>query len=183
MNSARIAVRYARALFGLALDSGVVDAVYHDMKSIGQICSLTEVRELIINPVIPPQVRKRAVMALAGDDAAELTLKFIELMFDQGRGDHLADAARNYIDLTRRHRGIRRVTVTTAVPVGDETKREIAELIADGTRGAIEFEEVVDQALIGGFTIRVDDSYLDASVRSRLNRFRKEFLLAGYRDK
>ncbi len=183
MNSSRIAVRYARALFELALDSGVIDGVYRDMKSVGQLCGLAEVKELIANPVIPQKVRKRAVMALAGDDAEPLTLKFIALMFDHGRGDFLSAAARNFIDLTRRHRGIRRVTVTTAVPVSEGIRKELAGLIAGQKEGTIEFDEVVDESLIGGFTIRVDDSYIDASVRNRLNRFRKEFRLAGYSDK
>ena len=31
-----------------------------------------------------------------------------------------------------------------------------------------------------GGILRVDDAYIDASVRNRLNRFRKEFSLAGY---
>ncbi len=46
----------------------------------------------------------------------------------------------------------------------------------------IEFIEQVDSSVMGGFIIRVDDAYIDASVRTRLNRFRKEFSLAGYAE-
>ena len=125
MNSARIAVRYARALFDLALESNAVDGVYGDMKALNRICSMDEVKDVISNPVIPQQKRKDVIIALAGSDASKLTVDFISLMFSHGRGDYLAAAARNFIDLTRRHRGIRQVTVTTAVPVDDETKKEV----------------------------------------------------------
>jgi F-type H+-transporting ATPase subunit delta len=178
MNSARIAVRYAKALFDLALDSNVVDGVYRDMKNISRICTMEEVKDVISNPVIPLQKRKDAVIALAGDDAEKVTADFISLMFNHGRGEFLAAAARNFVDLTRRHRGIRQVTVTTAVPVDEATKREMAALIAGQKTGSIEFNEQVDESIVGGFILRVDDSYIDASVRNRLNRFRKEFSLA-----
>jgi len=180
MNSSKIAVRYAKALFELALDSGAVDTVYRDMKAVNLLCSMDEVKTVINNPVIPQQKRKEVIVALAGDDADKLTVKFIGLMFGHGRGDYLASAARNFIDLTRRHRGIRQVTVTTAVPVSGSLKEEMAELIAGKGKGGIEYIEQVDGSLIGGFILRVDDAYIDASVRSRLNKYRKEFSLAAY---
>jgi len=118
----------------------------------------------------------------AGDDAEKQTIDFINLMFSNGRGDYLSAAARNFIDLTRRHKGIRQVTVTTAVPVDGTTKRELADLITGEKGGTIEFNEQIDESIIGGFILRVDDSYVDASVRNRLNRFRKEFSLAGFTE-
>lgn len=182
MNLARIAVRYAKALFDLALESGTVDGVYRDMKELSRLCAMEEVKDVIKNPVLPQQKRKEAIIALAGDDAEKLTIDFITLMFSNGRGDYLTAAARNFMELTRRHKGIRQVTVTTAVPVDGATKRELADLITGEKGGTIEFNEQIDKSIIGGFILRVDDSYVDASVRNRLNRFRKEFSLAGFTE-
>lgn len=183
MNTARIAVRYARALFDLALEGKILDGVYRDMISISRLCSMEEVKAVIGNPVIPLLKRRDVIVALAGDEAEKLTVKFIDLMFSHGRGEYLAAAARNFTDLTRRHRGIRQVTLTTAVPVSGELKKEMASLIAGQEAATIEFNELIDESVIGGFILRVDDSYVDASVRNRLNKFRKEFSLAGYADK
>jgi F-type H+-transporting ATPase subunit delta len=180
MNSSKIAVRYAKALFELALDRGVIDTVYRDMKSVNRLCSMEDVKAVINNPVIPQEKRKEVILALVGDGADKLAVSFIGLMFGHGRGDYLAAAARNYVDLTRRHRGIRQVTVTTAVPVDGRLKEEMAELIAGKGEGGIEYIEQVDGSIVGGFILRVDDAYIDASVRSRLNKYRKEFSLAGY---
>ncbi|NLE34645.1 MAG: ATP synthase F1 subunit delta [Bacteroidales bacterium] len=182
MNTARIAVRYAKALFDLALEKNAVNGVYRDMKNISLLCTMDEVKSVISNPVIPLQKRKDAIIALAGDGADKLTINFIDLIFTHGRGEYLAAAARNFMDLTRRHRGIRQVTLTTAVPVSGEMKREMAALLDDQDPGKIEFNEQTDKSIIGGFILRVDDSYIDASVRNRLNRFRKEFSLAGYAE-
>lgn len=182
MNHSKIAVRYARALFDLALGRDAVDAVYADMKVIDRLYAMDEVREVVNNPVISDNKRKEIILALAGKDVNPQTVKFIELMFNNGRGDHLGAAARNYMDLTRSHRGIRHVTITTAVPVSGRLKEELAAVIAGNDKGKIEYIENIDSSVIGGFILRVDDRYIDASVRSRINRYRKEFLLAGYAE-
>lgn len=182
MNYSKIAVRYAKALFDLAGEQKSIDAVYEDMKVIDRLCTMQEVKEVISNPVIPQKKRKEIIVVLTGEGTNKLTVKFIELMFSHGRGDHLGAAARNYLELTRRHRGIRQVTITTATPVSGKTREELAAVITGVSKGTIEFIEQVNSSIIGGFIIRVDDAYIDASVRTRLNRFRKEFSLAGYAE-
>jgi F-type H+-transporting ATPase subunit delta len=180
MNISKIAVRYATALFDLALEKEVLDDVYWDMKEVGKLCSMQEVKDVIDSPVITHQKRKEIMLSLIGEKVNPLTVKFIDLVFKQGREEFLGAAARNFIDLTRHYRGIREVTLTTAVPVGESLKTELAEIIEGKGTGQIEFIEHVDKSVIGGFILRVDDAYIDASVRNRLNRFRKEFSLAGY---
>ncbi|MDZ7632988.1 MAG: ATP synthase F1 subunit delta [Bacteroidales bacterium] len=180
MNSSKIAVRYAKALFDLALERDVIDSVYRDMKTVSHLCAMEEVKAVINNPVISQQKRKEVILALTGDETDKLTVSFVALIFDHGRGDYLAASARNFIDLTRRHRGIREVTLTTAVPVSGRLKEEMATLISGKEKETIEFIEIVDRSVIGGFILKVDDAYIDASVRNRLNKYRKEFSLAGY---
>jgi len=177
MNYSRIAVRYAKALFDFAEEHNEIDAVYEDMKVIERLCSMTEVKEVITNPVLSQKKRKEVIVALTGNDINKLSLNFIELVFSNGRGDHLAAAARDYLDLTRRHRGIRQITITTAVPLNEKLKADMAEIVAGKSTGKIEYIERIDKSIIGGFVLRVDDTYIDASIKDRLNRFRREFSL------
>ena len=180
MNISKIAVRYATALFDLALEKEALDDVYWDMKEVGRLTPMQEVKDVIDSPVITHQKRKEILLALMGEKVNPLTVKFIDLVFENGREEFLEAAARNFIDLTRRYRGIREVTLTTSRPVSEKLKKELAEVIEGKGSGQIEFIEQVDESVIGGFILRVDDAYIDASVRNRLNRFRKEFSLAGY---
>lgn len=179
MNNSTIAVRYARALFDLALEKDAIDTVYDDMKLIEKLCAMEEVKEIITNPVISRKKRTDIILNLTGKAADSLTARFVGLMFSHDRGDYLAAAARKYINLTRRHRGIREVSITTAVPVKGKIREELSAVVTDKGKGEIEYIEHIDGAIIGGFIVRVDDIYVDASVRTRLNKFRKEFSLAG----
>jgi F-type H+-transporting ATPase subunit delta len=38
----------------------------------------------------------------------------------------------------------------------------------------VEMEETVDPDIIGGFILRVDDSFIDASLKSKLRKINKE---------
>ncbi len=50
MNSSKIAVRYAKALFDLARERDVIDVVYRDMKTVGRLCAMQEVKAVIQTP-------------------------------------------------------------------------------------------------------------------------------------
>jgi F-type H+-transporting ATPase subunit delta len=179
MNDSKIPVRYAKALFDLAIEHDSLDRVYENMQLLLSVCSMKEVKQILENPVIRATKRGEILKALLQSDIEPLTLKFLDLVFTQDREGYLAAMARDFIDLARRHRGIRQVTLTTAVPAGENVRREIAAMTATDIASKIEFVEKIDKSLIGGFVLRVDDKYIDASVRRKLNSFRKEFTEEG----
>ncbi len=183
MNDSKIPVRYSKALFDLALEKNVLDNLYEDMQLILAICSMKDVRQVIDNPVIPPEKRKEILNSLFPVKLEPLTGKFIDLIFEHGRESYFVSTVRDFIGLTRKHRNIRQITITTAVPVSDKVREKIASYITGDRKEKLEFIEQVDNAIGGGFILRVDDSYIDASVRSRLNKFKKEFSLAGFAEK
>jgi F-type H+-transporting ATPase subunit delta len=75
-------------------------------------------------------------------------------------------------ELLRRERGIALAEVRTALPLDDEQRRELATRLAQVAGEQIEMNEVVDEALIGGISVRIGDRLYDASVRNRLERLR-----------
>lgn len=183
MNDNKIPVRYARALFDLALEHDSLDKVYGNMLLILNVCSMKELRQVLDNPVIRPSKKGEILKAMFEADIEPLTVRFLDLVFNQRRENYLISMARDFIDMTRRHRGIRQVTLTTAVPAGEKVRKEITSLTTTATATKVEFVEHTDESIIGGFILRVDDTYIDASVRSRLNRFRKEFSEEGFLQK
>jgi len=178
MNDSKIPVRYSKALFESALEKDKLDKVYDDMKIVRGLCSMKEVRDILDNPVISPVKRREIFGAVTGKDIDGLTVKFLDLVFARGREKYLHSMALDFINETRKHRGIKEVTITTVVPVTDAIRKEITSLGERTMKSDIELIEKTDASLIGGFILQVDDTYVDASVRSRLNRFKKEFASA-----
>ena len=70
--------------------------------------------------------------------------------------------------------GIMQAQIGTAKRLHDDTRGEIISMIKKAFKAEIELKEVVDRDLIGGFVLSVEDKQLDASVKGKLNRIRKE---------
>jgi len=174
MNESKISVRYSRALFQSALEKKIIDKINGDMKLIQEICRYPEVSEILKSPVIIPSRKAKVLHALFGTDMDPLTSSMIDLVVKNGRENYLPAIARVFIHETMKFNGVTESHLTTAVEVSPEIKKQISDLIADLFKTKIELKESVDPDIIGGFILRIDDSYIDASIRSKLRKIRKE---------
>jgi F-type H+-transporting ATPase subunit delta len=71
------------------------------------------------------------------------------------------------------------VTVTSAVELDDALLNQIRGEIEDRTGREIDLEAVVDDDVLGGLVLRVGNMIFDASVRSKLERVRREVAQAA----
>ena len=62
--------------------------------------------------------------------------------------------------------------VRTALPLDESQRSAVMDRLHELTGDEIEINEVVDEGLIGGITVRIGDRLYDASVRNRLERLR-----------
>ncbi|HOO99595.1 MAG TPA: ATP synthase F1 subunit delta [Bacteroidales bacterium] len=174
MNDSKISVRYARALFGLAVEKKELERIFDDMKYISEICRIPEVKELIDNPVIVPSKKKQALRSVLRDKAHDLTLSLIDIVVGNGREKFIPAIAREFIRETKTYRGITESVLTTAVEINDNIRSRIRDLIENIFKTKVELKEEIDKNIIGGFILKVEDSYIDASVRKKLRTIEKE---------
>jgi ATP synthase F1 delta subunit len=71
------------------------------------------------------------------------------------------------------------VQITSAVELDSETTKNIGKRIEDQTGRKVELSTAVDPEVLGGLVIRVGNMVMDTSVRSRLERVRREVLRAA----
>lgn len=173
MNDSKISVRYAKALFELALETGNLPGVEADMRLILELASTPDFRVLIENPVIPPSKKLSIFTASFEGKLHKLTMSLAAQIIRNSREQFLPAIARNFIDMSVRQQGITEVTLTTAVKASEEVRKSITEMVARTFNTIVSLKEVVDSDLMGGFILRVDDSLIDASVRNRLRKIEK----------
>ena len=70
--------------------------------------------------------------------------------------------------------GIRTAEVTSASPLGSREEAAIIERLNAYVGGKVELRKKVDEGILGGVVIRMDDELLDGSVRKNLNDLKKE---------
>jgi len=176
MNDSKISVRYSRALFQSALEKKIIDNVNQDMIFIAEVCKLPETKEFLTSPIIVPSKKTAIFHKMFEGNVEKITLSLIDLVVKNGRENHLPAIARVFIHETLKYKGITRSVLTTAVKVDPKIKKQIIDLLSGLFSTSVELEENLDPEIIGGFILRVDDNYIDASIKNKLRKIKKELL-------
>jgi F-type H+-transporting ATPase subunit delta len=174
MNDSKISVRYSRALFQLANEKNLLDKVSADMLFISEICKMEQVKEVLESPIIVPSKKTTIFHSILENNIEKITLTLVDLLIKNGRENYLPAVARVFIDETLRFKGITETYLTTAVQVNDKSRKDIADMVSSIFKTKVELRETIDKDIIGGFILKVNDNFIDASVRNKLRKIRKE---------
>lgn len=176
MNDSKISVRYSRALFQSALEKKIIDKVNDDMIFIAEVCRLPETKEFLHSPIIPPSKKEEIFHRMLEGNIEKITMSLIDLVVKNGRESYLPAIARVFIHETLKYKGITESVLTTAIKVDPGVKKQITDLISKVFSTQVELQEIVDPSIIGGFILRVDDNYIDASIQNKLRKIKNELL-------
>jgi len=163
--------RYAEAALEIGRADGTLDAWERDLAVLGALLSDPDLRSLVEHPAVAFGDKERVVRRLAGETTPE-ALNLVLLMIRRGRPGAIGRMVDHFGALLRRHRGVSLAEVRTALPLEEAQRDEIVARLRQITGDKIEINEVVDESLIGGITVRIGDRLYDSSVRNRLERLR-----------
>jgi F-type H+-transporting ATPase subunit delta len=167
---------YARALFEAAESGKRVDAVDADLGAfVEALEGSAELRAFLDNPQVE-SVAKADVLAQLTHGADELVTNTLRLLAEKGRAgeiDHVYTEFRTLVDQSRRRIA---VALTTAHELSDAEAKAIVERIEQASGRAVEATRFVDPELIGGMILQAGSLRVDASVRGRLERLRRELV-------
>ncbi len=166
-----VARRYADAAFEIGRDDGTLETWERDLDTLRTALGDDELRRLVEHPAVPFAEKEKVLRRVVKGVTAE-PIALALLMIRRGRPGAIDAMVDRFGELVRRERGISLAEVRTALPLDDEQRTAIAERLKTLTGDQIEIREVVDDALIGGVSVRIGDRLYDASVRSRLERLR-----------
>ena len=169
---------YARALFDAALEGNRLGPVREQLAQIAAAeAEVPELRELLRNPQLDPRARGAALEdLLSGGD--KLLRNFLLVLVDKGRAGQLEEITREFERLVAEHEGIVNAELTTAIELSDKEAGDLLRRIEEASGRKVEATRKVDPDLIGGIVLQVGSHRLDASVRGRLERLRRELATA-----
>ena len=172
--------RYAEAAFELATRDNALDAYAEGLDVAASALGQGAALDVLRNPAQPLKQRTDIVDGVLANRVPEQVLKLVGLLVERGKIDRIGDVAREFRRLLNRQNGIVEALATSAAPLTADETEALQRKIAKMTGSTVELRVEVDEALIGGLTVRVGDTLYDASVRGRLERLR-ERLVAGAR--
>jgi F-type H+-transporting ATPase subunit delta len=169
-----IAQVYARALFEVAKEHGLLDAVRDDLTQFAT--ALSDKRELAVfffSPYFSTEEKKDGLKRVV-IGAEPVFMNFLEALIERGRMPAIFRIRDDYQQLWEDARHLLPVEVTSAIELDKATISSIGDRIGEQTKRTVELSSKVDPDILGGIVLRVGNVILDASIRSRLEQLRKQ---------
>ena len=174
-----IAEVYARSLFEVAQENDKLDELHDELGEFAD--ALSESRELQVfffSPYFSSQEKKDGIAKVV-EGGDEHFMRFLELLAERHRMPVLFRIRRDFDRMWAEEHKLLAVTITSAVELDDEIKDDIRKKIEEETGRKVEFDSKVDPDVLGGLVLQVGNFVMDASVRSRLERLRKQVARAA----
>ena len=169
--------RYALALYEVAEEKGKVQQYLDDLHA---ICNLIETNkdfyEVIKHPQISTKKKKKTFINIFKGHIDEELLSFLLILIEKDRILYLKEklVEMEKIDFERKNtlKGI----VKTTVPLTKEEFSNLVSTLEKKYKKNIILEQVIDEKILGGIYVRVNNDVIDGTVKSKLDEL-KELML------
>jgi len=169
-----IARVYGDALFDVASEEGKIDEIRSELGEFADaLNSDRDLQVFFFSPYFSSQ-EKREGIEKAIDGASDEFQNFLALLAEKHRMPAIFRIRRYYDELWAEENKRLEVRLTSAVPLDEAVVNRVGEEIEKQTDRKIDLEADVDEEILGGLVLRVGNMVLDASLREKLNRLRKE---------
>lgn len=186
MQNPRLAARYAKSLLDLAIEKNSLEDILKDMQLLNAICIQSrDFAGMLRSPVISSDRKLNVITeVLKSYSVNALTTAFINLLVTKGRELNLPEIAVAFLAQYNTVKHIRVVKLTTATKMDASIKSSIEAKIAGFMpTDTMQLETAIDEQLIGGFVLEVEDKLYDASVRKHLTDIKTMLVDHTYESK
>ena len=174
-----IARVYADALFGAAEDADKLDEVHDQLDAFTDAMNESnDMRVFFFSPYFSSSEKRNAIreaVSGAGDEFAN----FLELLAEKHRMPAIFAIRDRFDELWAEARKRLEVRLTSAVELDKGVVDKVGAEVKRQTDREIDMTADVDPEILGGLVLRVGNKVLDASLRSKLERLRKEVASAA----
>jgi F-type H+-transporting ATPase subunit delta len=176
MDQSAIPVRYAKALFELSIEQNIEEEIYKDITLINQIIADNADFMLVLTSRAILQSEKIKILKeIIEPHVNELTYRFLKHIVKKRREEFINRITHEFIRCYNQRHNIIQVTVKSARNLSKEHVDKIKGIISEQTGKKPIMSYAVDQSLIGGYQVFIDDKFYDMSVKGMLNKIEKSF--------
>jgi len=174
MHDARVARRYAQALFTTAKKYDVVAAVEDDLNAISRLMTTDKsFRDFIIAPYTSREEKAKIAEKVFGDRITALTMQVLRVMLEKRREPEIPFVRDEFITLRRANESVIFAEVASAAALDTTQRNNILAKLQTTLGKKVEAEFVVEPSLIGGVKVTYENNVLDGSVRGALMKLRE----------
>lgn len=159
--------RYAEAFF-LSIENDDFEECFKDFEAFSAIYfGFDGLREILNHPTIHVNRKIEMIQRIFGPQSRRRVVDFICLLLRRERINLFEGIALEVERFYRRKNGIRGVVIKSPVPLTNDERTQLRELLTRKL-GRVEIREKVDANILGGLVVHFGDQVIDDSVRARI---------------
>lgn len=169
--------RYAEALFALAREKGQIADVGGDLAALKQIIGADAAMTKALRDPRTTRTERRALIDKSlAPNRHPLVAGLLKVLVTRRREELLMAVFTAFAEVMEREEKLLAVVVQTATPLAAEVRADIEQKLGKATGRPLRLTAEVRPEILGGMRFLIDSTLIDASVRSRLERLKKDML-------
>lgn len=161
---------YGDALFEAALEDNELDTVWDEVK---EITAILQENEAFIDIMNHPEMTREKELAMIdevfGGKVSDTMMGFLQVLVKKGRFSEIVSVLEYFDKRAKEYKKIGVVYVTTPTELSDAWKQKIEARLSETSHyETLEMNYQVDESLLGGIRIRIDDRVVDNTIQTKL---------------
>ena len=99
MRNPRLASRYAKSLMDVSMEQGSMDAVYEDMRYVGEVIkSSRDFSNLLNSPIVSDEKKSSIIHSILDGKISQVSSLFIDLLVKKKRSANLSEITEAFVE-------------------------------------------------------------------------------------
>ena len=170
-----IANRYAEALFQLSEEENITKEIYNELHDVVEVIKNNkELDNVLKSPLVAKNEKTQLIEALFNNKINNDLKNFLKILVEKGRISSLKSIELTFKELLNDKHNIIEGTVISAIALTEKQVKKLEEKLSKKYNKNVTLENEVDQSILGGVLVRLGNTQIDGSVKTRLNNIKDQ---------
>lgn len=170
-----IANRYAEALFQLSEDENITKEIYNELHNVVEtVKNNKDLDNVLRSPLVAKIEKVKLIESLFNNKINNNLKNFLKILVEKGRISSLKSIELTFKQLLNDKNNIIEGTVISAIPLTDKKVKELEGKLSKKYNKNVTLENKVDQSILGGVLVRLGNTQIDGSVKTRLDNIKDQ---------
>ena len=167
---------YARAILAVASAESNGAQIEDEIYRFSQVLqSSEELKSTLSDASIPSARRQQIVEDLLDGQATQTTVALVSMIVAAGMGSDIKAIADRVVGLGAESRDKAVAEVYSVVDLSSDQQQRLAAALKSATGKDVEMKIIIDESVMGGLLVQIEDEVIDGTVRTRLKQLLEAF--------
>ncbi len=167
---------YAQAILAVASAESNGAQVEDEIYRFSQVLqSSEELKSTLSDASIPSARRQQIVEDLLDGQVTQTTVALVSMVVAAGMGGDIKAIADRVVGLGAESRDKAVAEVYSVVDLSSDQQQRLAAALKSATGKDVEMKIIIDESVMGGLLVQIEDEVIDGTVRTRLKQLREAF--------